>query len=302
MFENKSHLKIISLLAAIILWMYVMGEVDPETSATIYDIPVNLTGTDTLAEYGMAVALDEEYTITAVVSGKRSDVNLTKRNGLTATVDVAECENGENIERITVNLPSGISLESVSEATMDITVEELVSETKPVEVKFADAESSSEAVQQEVPRVLGYSPDEITVSGAKSSVDKVKKLIGYVNAEDAVAEESRWVNVELTPVNKNGREILNVEPENDSTETNIRILKLKNVDLDLKTEDEDIDFEEMDIPKRIRIAGPKDVIRGLEIVKGTVSADDDDVIHINAELPENVFIMSGEENGKIVWD
>lgn len=150
--------------------------------------------------------------------------------------------------------------------------------------------------------MLGYSPYEITVSGAKSSVDKVKKLIGYVNAEDAVAEESRWVNVELTPVNKNGREILNVEPENDSTETNIRILKLKNVDLDLKTEDEDIDFEEMDIPKRIRIAGPKDVIRGLEIVKGTVSADDDDVIHINAELPENVFIMSGEENGKIVWD
>lgn len=302
MFKSKTSLKAISLLAAVVLWMYVMGEVDPETTAKINDISVNFAGTDTLAEYGLAVASDEEYTISAIIGGKRSDVNQVKRTGLTATVDVAECEKGENIERITVNLPSGISLENVSETTMDITVEELVSETKPVEVKFADIESSGEAVQQKVPRVLGYSPDEITVSGAKSSVDKVKKLIGYVNAEDAVAEESRWVNTELTPVNKNEREILNVELEHDSTEANIRILKLKNVDLDLKTEDEDIDFEEMDIPKRIRIAGPKDVIRGLEIVKGTVSADDDDVIHINAELPENVFIMSGEENGKIVWD
>lgn len=304
MFENKSHLKIISLLAAIILWMYVMGEVDPETSATIYDIPVNLTGTDTLAEYGMAVALDEEYTITAVVSGKRSDVNLTKRNGLTATVDVSECEEGDNIERITVNLPSGLSLESVSEATMEITVEALVYEDKPVEVRFADAENSSEAVQQEVPRVLGCYPDEITVSGAKSSVDKVKKLIGYVNAEDASVNEDKWVSVELTPANKHGREILNVELAQESTEANIRMLTLKNVDLDLTTEDEDIDIdmEEMDIPKRIRIAGPKDVIRDLETVKGVVSVDDDDVVHIAAELPENVFIMLGEENGKIVWN
>lgn len=304
MFNSKASLKVISLLAAVILWMYVMGEVDPETTAKINSIPVNFTGTDTLAEYGLAVASDNEYMVSAVVSGKRSDVNLTKKNGLTATVDVAECEEGENIERITVNLPSGLSLESVSEATMEIAVEELVYEDKPVEVKFADAENSSEAVQQEVPRVLEYYPDEIKVSGAKSSVDKVRKLIGYVNTEDASVNENRWVSVELIPVNKHGREILNVELAQESAEVNIRMLTLKNVDLNLTTEDEDIDIdmEEMDIPKRIRVAGPKNVIRNLDTVKGVVSVDDNDVVHIAAELPKNVFIMLGEENGKIVWN
>lgn len=303
MFENKAYLKIISLLAAIVLWMYVMGEVDPETSAKIYDIPVNLTGTDTLAEYGMAVALDEEYTISANISGKRSDVNQIKKNGLTAAVDVSDCEKGINIEKITVNLPSGISLENASEATMTITVEELVYEEKPVEIKFAeeDLSASGETVQKQTPWILDYTPEKITVSGAKSSVDKVKKLIGYVNAEDAVISEDRWVNVTLTPVNKHGREILNVELHSESAEADIRILTLKNVDLNLNFEDEDIDIEEFDIPEVIRIAGPKGVIKDLKTVEGIVSVDGD-TVYIDTDLPENVFIISGEENGKIVWN
>ena len=57
MFENKSVLRIISLVAAVLLWFYVMGEVDPEKKAKINNIPVYFTNMDELAEEGLAVTV-----------------------------------------------------------------------------------------------------------------------------------------------------------------------------------------------------------------------------------------------------
>ena len=45
MLENKNVLKIISLIIAILLWVYVMGEVNPDTKEKISDIEVTFVPT-----------------------------------------------------------------------------------------------------------------------------------------------------------------------------------------------------------------------------------------------------------------
>ena len=82
MLNNKTLLKIISLAIAVFLWIYVMGEVDPETRVKVYGIEVSYVNTDALADSGLAVADDEPLSVNAVIEGKRSDVNKAKKKGL----------------------------------------------------------------------------------------------------------------------------------------------------------------------------------------------------------------------------
>ena len=301
MFKSKTSMKVISLLVAIAIWLYVMGEVDPETRAKIGDIPVSFTNTEVLEGYGLAVACDEQITVSATISGKRSDVNEAKKNGLTASVDVAECEQGENTEKITVNLPDGISLENMSTSTMTVKVEEMVYEYKPVDIEFSGVEVSGEAVENTVPWVLDRYPSEITVMGAKSSVDKIDRLLGVIDPEEASTEKEKQVAVKLVPVNKKGREILNVSLYQDEAYATIRELTVANVGVVYTAEDENTDIDKLELPDKIRIAGSKDVIDDIKTIECIVSIKGSNV-YVDAELPENVFIMIGEDNGKIIWN
>ena len=60
-------------------------------------------------------------------------------------IDVSECEEGRNEERIYVNLSDSLSLENSSQSTMVLEVEELVRETRPVIIEFSDKKTTGDA-------------------------------------------------------------------------------------------------------------------------------------------------------------
>ena len=70
--------------------------------------------------------LDEPETIEIVISGPRTEVNMAKKGEFRATVDVSNCDYGENTEAINVTFPegvSGINIKSMSERNAKFTVE-----------------------------------------------------------------------------------------------------------------------------------------------------------------------------------
>lgn len=306
MHKGNTMLKAVSLLTAIVLWLYVMGEVDPETRAKIGDIPVSLANTEVLAEYGLAAAYDEQLMISATVSGKRSDVNEVKKNGLTAYVDVSGCEKGTNEEKIVINLPSGVSLENSSQSTLKLDVENRDSKTVPVEIGFAEGDAAGDAVNNTVPWVLEQYPEEMTVTGAESIVAKVKLVEGTIPQDLAVCNKSKWVDVVLEPVNGKGRTLYGIELDYDNAEAEIQRLTQKEADLELTIDEEDetIDFDKIDVevPDKVRIVGTKKAIADISKVEGTVTKDENGKINISVELPENIYLMIGENNGKIIWN
>ena len=301
MFKSKTSMRIISLLVAIGIWLYVMGEVDPETRAKIGTVPVNFINTEMLANQGMAVACDEQETISISISGKRSDVNEAKKNGLTASIDVSECELGENTGKITVNLPDGIKLENMSESAMTFEVENIIYEYKPVEITFTGAEVASDSAVETVPWVMSCYPELISVSGAESSVDKIDKLVGTVDVSEAEAGKEKQVTVELLPVTKKGKEIKNIVLYQEHAQADIRLLAVKTADLKVTAGNSTVKANDLDIPDHIRIAGPEDEITDIDVIEGFVTVDGDD-ISIDVDLPEDIFIMIGENNGKIIWN
>ena len=125
MLRNKKVLMLISLLVAIGLWMYVMGNVDPVIKERVSGVRVEMEGQHSLNEADLTATLNSPKVITVTIEGKRSQVNKTKKVGMKAFVDVSTCDYGKNEKDIYVKLPdsvAGVTIEDLSEDTAIFTV------------------------------------------------------------------------------------------------------------------------------------------------------------------------------------
>lgn len=126
MLKNKKVQAVLSLLIAIGLWIYVIGSVDPTVTTTVRNIPVEMTNQKVLKELGMSAALVEPETVDITIKGARSNVNEAKKSEISATVDVSNCEYGENEAKIRIEFPdkiSGVIVDSMSEERATFQVE-----------------------------------------------------------------------------------------------------------------------------------------------------------------------------------
>jgi len=124
--NNKKILMLISLLVAIALWIFVMGNVDPSVSERVSEVNVEMQGTDVLEESGLTATLVKPKIVSVTIEGKRSQVKKTKDKGIQAYIDVSTCDYGKNEAEIHVKLPDGVK---------GITVEDISSETAVFTVK-----------------------------------------------------------------------------------------------------------------------------------------------------------------------
>lgn len=292
MLKNKTVLKICSVVIAICLWVYVIGEVDPESRKKISNIEVAYANTEVLAENGLAVTDEEQTVISAVIEGKRSDVNDAKQRGLKASVDVSRCKEGSNTLEIIFTLPDGVKLDSASEEKIEVNVAELVSEEKPVVISVSDNGDE----QNEIPWVIGYKPETVYVKGARNIVDKVDHVSGVINAAQ-VTEQMKNLEADLIPVDKNGNEVEGVEASYEVAFADVQLLSSKKAKLEIKTEnlEGNLQVEEIKADKTVRIVGNQDVIDSMDKIEGTVDLSgmtSSGKAEINIELPEGVYLYN----------
>ena len=72
--KNNTKIKLISLLSAIVLWIYVMAIVDPEDSRLFENVPVVVTNIEELAENDLIVYPESDLVADINIKGKLSDV------------------------------------------------------------------------------------------------------------------------------------------------------------------------------------------------------------------------------------
>ncbi len=123
--KNKKVLLLISLLVSIALWMFVMGNVDPQISEKVSGIAVEMEGEDTLEEQELTATINKPKAINVTIEGKRSQINKAKKKGIKAYIDVSTCDYGKNEAEIYVRIPDGVNgviVEDISSETAVFTV------------------------------------------------------------------------------------------------------------------------------------------------------------------------------------
>ena len=120
MLSNERLRLVLSLLLAVVLWGYVAGAVDPQTTKHFGNVPIVYIGEETLTEAGLAAP--EEVTADILLGGHRSDLVALKKGDIVITADLSEAKEGENEIELNVEAPSGVRVERMDPGVLVVTI------------------------------------------------------------------------------------------------------------------------------------------------------------------------------------
>ena len=107
--ESRWVYILISVLLAVVFWLYIRDTEDPTMSRPIYNVPVQIANERVLEERGLTVTGLSQSSLTVEVTGPVSVLNNLTRSNITASVDVSSItETGEHELNCRLILPNNV--------------------------------------------------------------------------------------------------------------------------------------------------------------------------------------------------
>ena len=265
--QNQKRIDIIvSIVAAVLLWIYVINIANPTVSSTVRDVTVQITGQETLVENGRALAHTESFTTDVTISGPRNDVNKVKAEDIILVADVSALPIGTQAVDLRATMPANIILENIKESSINVTIEEYVTAPKPVEVILSGAKDGQEAT------VVGLSLSQVEVSGASSVVDAVASLRANGDLSGVELDKVTEHALAITPVDESGRVVENINLAQSTINVSAAIFQTKEVPLEIPVTGSvwvGAELTESKLTKSIIIKGPAEILSQISGIKAS---------------------------------
>lgn len=160
-------LKLISLIFALILWMFIMGERRQEVG---YRVPLELSNIPT----ELMIANEVPSLIDVRVSGPRTLLMKVAEGDISIAVDLGDLQPGlTTFKRLEerLNLPSGLRVTRLSPSFIDLKLERIKQKRVPIKIAL-----SGEPLEgSQVGRVKA-SPEKVIIEGAESELKSVREV------------------------------------------------------------------------------------------------------------------------------
>ncbi len=174
-FTKNLGLKILSVLAAFVLWLVVVNVDDPVISKTYTSVPVEILNGDVLTDQGKCYeVIDDSGTVNVVVTAHRSVIDGMSRDYIKATADMRSLTTVDTVPIEVRSMRFSDRIESVTtrNANLKLNIENLINKEVPVSVGV-EGEPAQGYILAGVENALST----ITVSGPESVVTRVEKVI-----------------------------------------------------------------------------------------------------------------------------
>ncbi len=251
--------KVISVIAAIILWFYVIDVQTTTEEITLHNIPVEIE--NFLSSDGLDIISGKDHSIDVVIRGTKSDVLKISQDDIYACVDMRGVENAGNYKLdIVVEVPSGISVISKTASSITIGVDKTAS--KPVPIVLNAAYSIAEDIYEQGEPIL--SSDMVYITGPENLVDSVVKAEARVDLEHLESKIS--ARVALVAVDNNGNDVNSpyLKLKDSFVNVTIPVYKISTVRVEPDFYDANYIYEYDLLPKTIRIKGDSVTVNSIE--------------------------------------
>ena len=305
--KSKFWRAALSVAISLVLWMYVISVVSPESDETFYDIPVSYQN-DVLEERGLMI-VSETPTVTLHLKGNRSDLNELNASNITILVDLAAIQTpGTQMLRYSVSYPGNLpsnAFETLSQTPnlLLLKVENRVKKAVPIQLDYmATSVPEGYIADKEAPLM---DTAVVEVSGPESVVNQIDKAVIQVdltNQTESVVGAYTYVlcNEAGEPVDAQ-MVTTNVEEVN----LTVKIQMVKELPLMLNIVDgggatkDTCKIELQRETTTLWVSGSESRLRDLnEIVLGTVNLAElkaeSNELTFDIVLPEGVTNMTGE--------
>lgn len=258
--KNNSKIKIISLLSAMVLWMYVMAIVDPEETKLFENIPVTITNKNELNERDLVIYPEQDLTTNIYVTGKLSNLKKVTKDDINVYGQINNPLEGNNEIYLKVSTSQRVNYD-FKNPVMIVTLEKIISEDKSIKV---DITGSGKNNVDNI--MLQDNIDKVSVSGPRSLVNKVKRVVGTVKVNGELNDFSQ--SIKLEPVDAKGKVVEGIELEKDSVNVNITLLTQKTVPITLKLSDNGESGVNYTMSQNtVTIKGKKDIVDSINDIE-----------------------------------
>jgi YbbR domain-containing protein len=221
-FASNTAIKILSIIAAVVMWLYVMNEQNPQITTMIRDVPVKLLNLD---DSKFALIQDpSEFKVNVKVKGRRSLVADLKPNDINAEVNMRGRMEGDNLIRVDVATPPNVEFIDVSPREIMVTLDGIIEEQMPVVVDVTGTPASGFAADKPLTK-----PQAVVVKGPRSMVNAVKKVSTRIDISDKNSTVVSTLPIRV--LDGQDKEQKNVTFRPDVVEVTVPIVPVSNVQI-----------------------------------------------------------------------
>ncbi len=304
---EKIILKVLSLIIAIGLWIFISYTLNPEISKVFSNIDIEYIMP---SDNSIVILNDYPETCDVTLKGKRNDIIALSKDDIKLDVDLRYVTTMDKDFKLEVKFPVKKNLTLLNQEFDVVNLELDDNAIKAVPVNFAVADLSE--VEQEKIK-FKMNPDYIMVSGAKSELDKIKEFCLKLNREDILDKKDEVSRKDIS--HKPQLELHN--PETDSLNREFvkydveqvtlecEFLKQKTVDLVCAKEYFNSDYLEIASQKlsldAVEIRGRLDDINSIEEIKCQPIIDQEIFeageykFLVKLELPSDIKLLSDQD-------
>lgn len=296
--KNNTKIKLISLLSALVLWLYVMTVEDPVETRTFSDIPVTITNMSVLEERGLTIYPKEELLADISIRANLSSLRPINRDNIYIYGRLDDPKEGKNVVYLQANLPERVNKYDIKPNVITLDLEKVVNEKRSISV---DIEGE--------PKInidnIETNKKTVDISGPRTLVNKVTSIKATLDASDKYKDFS--TKLKLVPVDANGDAVKGVKLDDNFVVATVKFLQEKVVPVKLVFDDSvsnQSNLENYSInPKDITIEGKKEALDNINgINTKPITANDlksNNSIDVALDIPKDVKIKNNISSIKL---
>ncbi|MCI5840145.1 MAG: CdaR family protein [Peptoniphilaceae bacterium] len=291
--KKDRKIKILSILASLVLWSYVMANTSPNIKKSFRDIELVVTNTDKLSDRGYTISKSdlENLSIDIEVEGERKLVNSLNSGDFNANVEFKDIREGTVSLPVYIDTPIGIFVTKKNPDKVNVKLEKIINIEKPVELNITQELDKNTILENTT-----ASPNKILISGARSAVERVDKLI--CNIDDVSLLSSGTTTLSVVPVDSKGIKVSGVSLSQNFVNFQATVTTKKEVKVKLKKIGMINSLykitKETVVPDKVVIKGSKKALEKINEVE-TEDVDIENITKnttdtIGLKLPDNVVL------------
>jgi YbbR domain-containing protein len=311
---NNMGLKILSVIAAILLWLVVLNVNDAVTSKQFRNIKVNTINMEAITDQGQTVRVEDGTdTVDLTVYARRTVLDKLKASDFTATADMQKDLSYGSMVKIEVSYNGNYAIDKIQQSRENVlvSIEEEVTEQFKVTVVDTNNGKLSDGL------VIGSMIPEqslVEITGPASVVDRIKRVEAHINTAGITGTQVRTCNLKL--MNSDGDEIdgtyLQYIGKDSEFAVTISTLNTKLVGISFDISEAAPEGYGLTAiaykPETVTIAGQKSQISGIYNLNIPASALNPDgltgsveqTVDISQYLPEGITIPEEEDREIVV--
>ncbi len=202
LFQNDKVLFFLSFFVAVVLWMLVVSDRNPQIDSVLRSVPISYINTESFVNSGLEIISSSASNANVKIEGRLSEVYRVSGKDIVLSADFSGIYSPGTYEiPITVTAhPTSVSVETVDPEMMKVQIDYIVKNKREVEILY----------QGELPE--GYELDEaklsttsVTIEGPENKIASISKAVAVIELDNLT--ESKTFECPLKLISIDGSEV-----------------------------------------------------------------------------------------------